>query len=103
MDGPLGPGRGPNGRRRRKTGYADTQAEAVSLLHKFGGRAAQGQLLVTSTPTVQTFLEDWFATHSDEWRPSTRRSYRGIIDRYLTPAFGPTRLERLCRRWSNAG
>jgi hypothetical protein len=42
MDGPLGPGRGPNGRRRRKTGYADTQAEAVSLLHKFGGRAAQG-------------------------------------------------------------
>jgi hypothetical protein len=37
--------------------------------------------------------EDWFATNSDSWRPSTRRGYRGAIDLYLVPAFGPLRLE----------
>lgn len=96
-------GRGADGRRRRKCVYADTQADAVSLLRKFGGRAEQGQLLATSTPTVASFLEDWFAANSDNWRPSTRRGYRGAVDLYLVKAFGALRLEQLTpqvvQRW----
>jgi integrase len=88
-------GRGIDGRRRRKFAYASTQGEAVDLLRKFGGRAVEGQLLTTSTPTVKAFLGDWFATNSDSWRPSTRRSYRGSIDLHLVPAFGALRLEQL--------
>jgi integrase len=88
-------GRGVDGRRRRKFAYAATQAEAVDLLRKFGGRAVEGQLLATSTPTVKAYLADWFATNSDSWRPSTRRSYRGTIDLHLVPAFGALRLEQL--------
>jgi integrase len=54
---------------------------------------------------VKTFLNDWFATFSDDWRPSTRRSYRGSIDGHLVPAFGTLRVEQLTpqrvQRWLN--
>ena len=90
-------GRGVDGRRRRKSGYATTEAEAVRLLRRLGGRVVEGQLRSTTTPTVATFLEEWFATHADDWRPSTQRSYRLAIDLYLVPAFGPVRLEQLSR------
>ena len=70
---------------------------------ELGGRAVDGQLLTTSTPTVATFLEDWFPTNSDTWRPSTRRGYRGAIDGFLVPAFGPLRLEQLTPQACSAG
>jgi len=96
-------GRGDDGQRRRKCAYAATQAEAVHLLKTLGGRSADGLLLTTSTPTVGQFLDDWFATNTDVWRPSTQRTYRGAIDLYLKPAFGHLRLERLTpllvQRW----
>lgn len=96
-------GRGVNGKRRRKTAYTHTEAGAVAQLRRLGGRAIDGHLVSTSTPTVGDYLEDWFATHSDDWRPSTQRSYRGAIDRQLRPAFGPLRLEQLTpqviQRW----
>lgn len=98
-------GRGSDGKRRRKTAYADTQAAAVAQLKRLAGRAADGRLVATSTPTVARFLEDWFATNADTWRPSTRRSYRAAIDRFLVPAFGVLRLEQLTpavvQRWLN--
>ena len=96
-------GRSLTGSRRRKYAYAATQSEAVDLLRRLGGRSVNGQLLTTRSPTVAQYLEDWYAVKSDEWRPSTCRSYRGAIDRYLTPAFGPLRLEQLSpivvQRW----
>ena len=98
-------GRGVDGNRRRKCAYAPTQAEAVEILRKLGGRAVNGQLLTTTTPTVSTFLDDWFNANSDDWKPSTRRSYRAAIDGFLVPAFGTLRLESLAplavQRWLN--
>jgi integrase len=83
--------------------YATTHAEAVDLLRREGGRVVNGQLLTTSTPTVASFLEDWFTTNTDAWRPSTRRGYRWAIDGFLVPAFGRLRLEQLTplvvQRW----
>ena len=85
------------------TAKLQLKAKAVTLLRKLGGRAADGQLLTTSTPTVGRYLEDWFATNTDAWRPSTRRGYRGAIDLYLKPTFGALRLEQLSpaavQRW----
>jgi hypothetical protein len=79
------------------------QAEAVKLLKQLNGQQVDGQLLTTSTPTVAGYLEDWFATNSDSWRPSTRRGYRRAIDGFLVPAFGTLRLEQLTpqlvQRW----
>lgn len=96
-------GRGVDGRRRRKAVYAPTERELIKKLKGLHGRSASGQLLQTSTPTMAAYLEDWFATNSDAWKPSTRRSYRGAIDGYLVPAFGPVRLEQvspaMVQRW----
>src|SRR5688572_21028280 len=88
-------GRGADGQRQRKAAYAATQAEAIKLLKRLGGRSVDGQLLQTSTPTVAAFLNQWFATNTDTWRPSTRLGYRSAIDLYLVPAFGALRLEQL--------
>lgn len=88
-------GRGSNGKRRRKSAFAATQTEAVEILRRLGGRAVDGLLRTTATPTVGRFLDTWFDAMSDEWRPSTQRSYRGAIDGFLKPAFGTLRLEQL--------
>lgn len=96
-------GRDLSGRRQRKTAYAETQAEAVDVLRRLGGRAVEGELFSTTTPTVASFLDDWYETNADDWRPSTRRGYRAAIDRFLVPAFGRLRLEQLTpilvQRW----
>jgi integrase len=96
-------GRGSDGKRRRKSAFAATQAEAVRKLKQLAGRQIDGHLLTTSTPTVASYLEDWFATNTDSWRPSTRRGYRRAIDGFLVPAFGALRLEQLTpqliQRW----
>lgn len=96
-------GRDLRGRVRRKFAYASTQAEATDLLRRLGGRAADGLLVATSTPTVAQYLNEWLTDHSDQLRPSTRRSYRHAIDAFLVPAFGTVRLEQLSplivQRW----
>lgn len=98
-------GRGLDGRRRRKYIYAATERDAIAELKRLHARTVAGHVLTSSTPTVGSYLNDWFETNSDSWRPSTRRSYRDAIDRYLVPAFGPERLELLTplmvQRWLN--
>jgi hypothetical protein len=69
-------GRGLDGKRQTKSAFAHTQADAVRALKRLNGRAIDGQVLATSTPTVKMFLADWMATNSDTWRPSTRRCYQ---------------------------
>jgi integrase len=88
-------GRGLDGKRRQKSVFAESEADAIAELKKLHGRTAAGHVLNSTTPTVATYLEDWYALNSDTWRPSTRRSYRSAIDRYLVKAFGPMRLEQL--------
>ena len=96
-------GRGADGKRRRKSAFAPTQAAAVASLKRLAGRQIDGHLLSTSTPTVASYLEDWVATNADSWRPSTRRGYRRAIDGFLVPTFGALRLEQLTpaliQRW----
>jgi len=91
--------RGTDGRRRRKYVYADTQAEVATLLRRHGGRAVDGQLTATSTPTVRVLLEQWIAVgltaDGEAWRPSTRRAYTHAVHHFLIPAFGTLRLEQL--------
>jgi integrase len=88
-------GRGLDGKRRQKSVCTETEADAIAELKKLHSRTVGGYVLQTSTPTVASFLDDWFATNRDAWRPSTRRSYRHAIDGHLVTAFGPLRLEQL--------
>jgi integrase len=85
--------------------FAGSEAAAIAELKKLHGRTVAGHVLNTTTPTVACYLENWFATNSERWRPSTRRGYRSAIDNYLAKAFGPLRLEQLSplhvQRWLN--
>jgi integrase len=96
-------GRGIDGKRRRKSAYAATQADAVQELRALGGRVANGHVLSSGSPTLGAFLEDWYGTHQEDWRASTRRQYRHAIDTFLVPAFGPVRIDKvtphLVQRW----
>lgn len=98
-------GRGPAGTRQRKTVYGATRKDVASDLNRLLGRAESGELLVTSTPTVASWLNDWYRAHQDLWRPATRRTYRIAIDDWLVPHLGPLRLEKLkpvtIQRWVN--
>jgi integrase len=98
-------GRGDDGRRLRKVVYGSTRAEAGNKLNALLGRSASGELLTTSTPTVGSWLKDWYATHCEDWRPSTQRVYRIAIDQWLVPVLGTVRLEQLkpatIQRWVN--
>ena len=98
-------GRGEDGQRLRKVAYGATRGEAATKLNALLGRSVNGELLTTSTPTVASWLKDWYATHKDEWRPSTQRVYKIAIDDWITPALGTVRLEQLkpvkIQRWIN--
>ncbi len=97
--------RGDDGRRRRKGVYGATRAEVREKLNALLGRAANRELLTTSTPTVASWLNDWYDTHQGDWRASTQRVYRTAIDKWLVPALGPIRLETLkplvVQQWIN--
>jgi integrase len=99
-------GRDPDGRRQRKTVYGATRQAVAEKLNQDLGRSSTGELLTTSTPRLSAWLEDWHATHRDEWRPSTRRAYRYAIDHWIVPMLGILTLEQLkpikIQRWINA-
>ena len=90
-------GRGLDGKRRTKSAFAPTQADAVQQLKQLNGRAVDGQVLATSTPTVKAFLADWLATDTanGDVARRARAAYQSAIDLYLVPAFGNRRLEQL--------
>lgn len=50
---------------------------------------------VGARTTVAELLERWFATSAPNWAPTTVRNTRSIIDRYLAPGLGPTRVRDL--------
>jgi integrase len=103
-------GRGPDGKRKRKSVYAASEAEVVKKANVLRGRLAAGDLVTTTTPTVAAFLDNWLTTRS---RPSAKkplrltsqRSYRTCIDTLLIPAFGSLRLDQLTslriQKWLN--
>jgi len=80
-------GRGLDGRRRQKSAFAATQAEAVQALRKLGGRGPPKGSCSRRAHLRWRVFEDWFALYGDTWRPNTRRNYRIAIVRYLVKAF----------------
>jgi integrase len=98
-------GRGEDGRRLRKTLYGATRKDVADKLNRELGRAANGELLATSTPTLKAWLNDWYDTHEDDWRPATQRVYRIAIDQWIVPGLGALRLEKVTpaaiQRWIN--
>ena len=54
-----------------------------------------GTYVAPQNLTVGEWLDRWIAAHEVELKPSTAKSYRDNIARYLKPALGPERLQSL--------
>lgn len=84
-----------NGKRRRKVAYARTRQGAKTKLGKMAADHNASALVVAS-PTVEQWLRYWFEEIAPERvRPSTLRGYNTYVERYLIPALGKHRLDRL--------
>lgn len=86
-----------DGRRKRKTLYAKTKAEARVKLAKALRERDQGAL-VMQTMTVEAWMTRWLDRKSKPpkpLKPQTMRSYRSKVDRYIVPALGRHRLTDL--------
>lgn len=55
----------------------------------------RGTYVAPKDLTVGEYLDLWIAAHEVELKPSTAKSYRDNIDRYLRPALGHERLQAL--------
>ena len=56
-------------------------------------------------PTLRDYGDEWLAnrkTKGRELRPTTRQQYRWVLDRFIYPAFGDTRLDRISHEDVNA-
>jgi integrase len=86
-----------DGRRRRKTLYARTKAEAQTKLNK-ALRERDAGALVLKSMTVEAWLGRWLdrkAKPPNALKPQTMRSYRSKVDRYLIPHLGRHQLTAL--------
>lgn len=70
----------------------EAQRELTKLLHDRDG----GRMVAPQGITVGAYLtEDWLPHQASRIRPSTWTGYEGLIRRYILPAVGDTRLDRL--------
>ena len=84
------------GRRRRKVIRSKDKATAAAKL-----RAARAELdrvgdLATSTPTVAVWMRTWLDRIArPRLKPRTFETYEGYVTRYIVPAIGKIRLDKL--------
>lgn len=86
-----------DGRRKRKTIYAPTKAEAKVKLAKALRERDQGALVMQST-TVEAWLTTWLERKSrppKPLKPQTMRSYRSKVGQYVIPMIGRRKLTDL--------
>lgn len=84
------------GKRRRKTVYADTQAEVLRKLREVTRAQDEGRQVPTGRgQTVEAFLARWLEGLPGTVKVSTEDSYRAVVRLYITPALGRIRLDRL--------
>ena len=104
---------GPDGQLYRAPSTFDAQDDAVAWLSARRAEitmevwapevAARGRR--RDVPTLREFGDDWLAhrkTKGRELRPSTREQYRLILDRFIYPELGDSRLDRISHEDVNA-
>lgn len=79
----------------RWVGGFPTRAAAKRARDNARAAVHRGTYVAPQDMTVKVWLERWIKAHEVELKPSTARSYRGNIARYLVPAIGHERIQSL--------
>ena len=88
-----------DGKRRRKTVRSKDRGIAAQKLRDLRAEVDQHGDLITTSPTVKTYLEHWLKhTAAARLRPRTLDTYRGYIDRWIIPAIGRVKVSDLTPR-----
>lgn len=87
----------PDGKKRRRKVIARARKdEALAALRQARKDLERTGDLPTASPTLATWLDLWFTrVATPRLKVSTRPTYRGHIDRYIVPAIGKVRLDKL--------
>jgi integrase len=90
-------GKGSNGKRLRKTVYGSTKRQVQAKLKAAQDARDKGIVTTGSNMTVSAWLDQWLDAldATAKLKASTRRSYREVVDLYVRPHLGHTRLARL--------
>ena len=81
---------------KRKTFYGKTRREVHEKLQKALQEQQQGILVTGPQQTMKQYLEHWLErVHKPTIRLSTYIKYRGNADRYILPALGHIRVQKL--------
>lgn len=85
-----------DGKRTRKSYVSRTEQEATAKLNKALGEHGRGLLMPANTATVEQFLTSWLETNArHNIRQRTYDSYLETINKYIVPAIGRHRLDKL--------
>ena len=85
-----------HGKTKRKSVYGRTQEEARKKMQALIVEVDKGTYTEPSKITLGAWMNQWYEVYCvRKLKPATLESYRGIIDRYITPALGKKRLQAL--------
>lgn len=84
----------PRQRRRKQVARA-RKADAVVALREMRRELDRTGDLPTSSPTVETWATLWHTRIAPTLKPRTADGYRGYLDRYVIPAIGRIRLDKV--------
>lgn len=87
---------GPDGKRRRKVVTRKRKADLIEALRKVRAELDRAGDLPTSSPTVAQWMERWLTEIApSRLKPRTLETYEGCVRRYIVPAIGTRRLDKL--------
>ncbi|MGI6035690.1 MAG: site-specific integrase [Limnochordia bacterium] len=85
-----------NGKRIRRSFVRETRREVAEELAKVLQEVQAGAYIEPTTCTLGEWLDKWLAEYKKpQLRPSTYESYKGLIERHITPALGGVPLAKL--------
>lgn len=84
------------GSRRYITKSADTETQAKTLLRAMRNKVAkEGVPVAGSTTSVKRWVETWLPIYQQDVRPSRYTDVNGVMRRYVVPAIGRRRLDKI--------
>ena len=88
-----------NGERRQKWESFDTHAQAKKRKAEVEHQLAEGTFIAPSATTLAHLLEEYVSIYgANTWAPSTYEGHRGLIDNYILPLLGETKLDDITPR-----
>lgn len=85
-----------DGKRRRKVIRSKDKTVAAKKLKALRAELDRAGDLPTSSPTLETWMGSWLQRiAAPRLKPNTLTTYRGQVDRYIVPAIGKVRLDKL--------